>query len=239
MGGVDKKANPRLAAARRGLAQRLRDLRRSRGLRLSDITAISGVSEPYLSRIESGERWPSLPTLLTLASAYGVDPSVLLKETSSPDRVALHRAGAVWSGDEAAGSGTMGHGGFEVGYDLGSRLSSSDDRDEPGAGGLSSPEEMLGMAFAGCFSMSLAEQLGAAGFTPRRIATTAEVRLASSPDKIEISEVVLTCEADVGGIVAARFEEIANITKRSCVVSRALAAVSVSLDARLTPTAPG
>jgi osmotically inducible protein OsmC len=218
--------------SRQVLGSRLRILRLSRGLRLADVTAMSGVSEPFLSRIESGQRWPSLPTLLTLAATYGVDAAALIQKPAAVGGIAVHQATAVWVGDENDGCGQMAKDGFVVDYDRGSRLSSSEERELAGKM-LGSPEELIGMAFAGCFSMSLAAQLGAAGFSPKRIETAAEVRLDVGMQEVAITEIHLTCEAEVDGIERSRFDEIAGITTRSCVVSRALAAVKVTLDSRL------
>jgi osmotically inducible protein OsmC len=92
---------------------------------------------------------------------------------------------------------------------------------------------MIGAALAGCFSMSLAERLGTAGFDPKRIATTAEVLLAVTPDGVAINEIRLDCEAGVDGIDDARLAEIGQVTKQRCVVSRALAAVPVTLNVQL------
>ena len=90
-----------------------------------------------------------------------------------------------------------------------------------------------GWRLLGCFSMSLAQRLDDAGFHPSRIETSAEVHLGVSPELVEIAEIRLACDADVGDIDDLRFQEIANITKRTCVVARALMAVPVTLDARL------
>jgi len=216
------------------LAERLNRLRRERGFRLADVAAVSGISEAHLSRIESAERWPSLPTLLTLAAAFGVDASSLLMESGPRGTDTLHGAGATWHGEEDTGLGLMTNGGIEVGYDLESRLSAS--RERTGDDRLSSPEELVGMALAGCFSMSLARSLSVAGFPPNRITTEAEVTLRSGPEEVAIAGIHLRCAAEVNGVTRTRLDEIAHATKRSCVVSRALAAVAVTLDVELLPT---
>lgn len=225
--------SPHVVAMLRSTAERLRQLRAERALRLTDVSAISGISEAHLSRIEAAERWPSLPALLTLADVYGIDPSTLLEGRLSALPVARHDARAVWEGSQDTGSGFMTSNGVRVAYDEDSRLSSTDERAGTADGRLGSPEELIGMAFAGCFSMSLAEALSKAGFRPRRIETNADVRLGTSGERISITTIHLVCAADVPGIDEPRFQEFAHITKRSCVVSRALAAAPVTLDAQL------
>jgi OsmC subfamily peroxiredoxin len=214
------------------IAERIRILRVERGFRLVDLAALTGLSEAHLYRLEQGERWPSVPALLTLANVYGVEPSVLLSGPSRPERIALHRSGATWEGQEATGTGVMVNHAVTVSYNRESRLKSTDLYDS-GGGVAGSPEELIGMAFAGCFSMSLAQQLSAAGFEPRRIEASAEVRLGVSSDQAAITEIRLGCEAAVVDIDDNRFQEIAQITKRTCVIARALMAVPVTLDARL------
>jgi OsmC subfamily peroxiredoxin len=229
----DGAASPKVLATLHGFAERMRQLRTERGFRLADLAAISGLSEGHLYRLEQGERWPSVPALLTLAGAYGVEPSVLLSGPTPPNRVTRHQAEASWTGGEATGSGVMVNHDVKVCYDRESRLTPVPERGDGGDGLVGSPEELIGMAFAGCFSMSLAQRLGDAGFEPQRIDTSAEVRLGVSPEQVGITEIVLTCDADVREIDDARFQEIAHVTKRTCVVSRALLAVPVTLDARL------
>src|SRR5262249_17244595 len=115
-----------------------------------------------------------------------------------------------------------------------SRLSRSDG---PSDGGETrgSPEELIATALAGCFSMSLADRLGLAGFEPHRIETRAEILLALTTDGVSITEIRLDCDGAVEGIDQERLDEIAQITKRTWVVSPALMAVPVTLNVRLVP----
>jgi osmotically inducible protein OsmC len=211
------------------LSERVRTLRLERGLRLADVARLSGLSEAHLSRVEQGERWPSVQVLLTLASVYGVEPSVLLAVSEQNAPTTRRQSWATWRGTEARGTGVMATQSARVEYDRSSRIAV--EQLEPSLG---SPEELVGMAYAGCFSMSLARQLEVAGFQPKTIDTAAEVSLTASAAGRSISEIRLNCEADVARIQPARFQEIANITKRTCVIGRALLAVPVSVDARLT-----
>ncbi|MBI6951828.1 OsmC family protein [Pseudomonas sp. B21-023] len=94
------------------------------------------------------------------------------------------------------------------------------------------PEELIGAAHAGCFSMALSMMLGEAGFTPERIDTHAEVSLDKQTDGFAITAVHLTLKATVPGASEAQFQEIANKAKAGCPVSKVLNA-TISLDATL------
>lgn len=94
------------------------------------------------------------------------------------------------------------------------------------------PEELIGAAHAGCFSMALSKLLGEAGFTAERIDTTAEVTLDKQADGFAITAVHLILNAKVPGATDAQFLEVANKAKAGCPVSKVLNA-SISLDATL------
>src|SRR5215470_2526388 len=130
--------------------------------------------------------------------------------------MATARAEATWTGNLKVGAGTMkGASGFLEGpYTYRSRF-------EGDAGGTN-PEELIGAAHAGCFSMFLAAELTTAGFPPTRIHTTATVHLEAGPT---IARIELVTEADVPRIDAATFQEKVDASKRGCPVSKALAAV--------------
>ncbi len=216
------------------LGERMRGLRLERGLRLADLAALSGLSEPYLTRLEHGQRWPSVQVLLQLSTIYGVDLSTLLWGPAAPPFMATHRAEAFWEGREESGSGMMAAGAVRVSYDRASRLAL--EVDAPPAGG--SPEAQLGMAIAGSFSMALARQLESAGFEPSRVETEAEVQLAASVSGHSITEIRLACTVDAPGIEERALQEMAQITKRMCVVGRALLAVPLGLQVRLVGPSP-
>jgi len=218
-----------LDAMRRTTAARLRSLRLERGLRLADVARLTDLSPAHLSRIESADRWPSLPALIALAAAYGVDLSTMLGQRSAPAEVSVHSGDAVWEGDEARGAGVMIANDVTLRYTHESRTQGTEERAE----GMGSPEELIGVALAGCFSMSLADRLVQAGATPERIETAAQVQLSVSPDESLITGIRLTCRARAAGLDRAQFEQLADVTRQSCVVARALAAIPVSLDATL------
>jgi osmotically inducible protein OsmC len=217
------------------IARRLRSLRFDSGLRLVDLAARSGLSEVHLYRLEQGERAPSLRALLAIAQAYDVPPGQLL-DVPAPgagDPVA-HAASAEWVGSEQSGGGVMTSNGVRVRFDHESRTTPSDGDGD----GRGSPESMIGMALAGCFSMSLADRLEQGGFSPERIETLAKVDLGCTDGTHAISEIGLVCEAVVADIDDARFQALARATRETCVVARALAAVPTTLDAHLLRLAP-
>ena len=85
------------------------------------------------------------------------------------------------------------------------------------------PEELIGAAHAGCYSMFLSALLTTNGTPPARVHTSATVHLTAGPT---ISKIELNCEADVPGLDADRFQELALEAKAKCPVSKALAAVN-------------
>jgi lipoyl-dependent peroxiredoxin len=221
---VKRVSGDRIARSLHQLGVRIRALRLERGLRLADMATLTGFSEAYLYRVEEGQRSPSLPGLLRIADAFNVSPGELLDAPVSNTRLAVHHGAAVWEGTERDGDGQMWSATSSARrYDLASRLRTSEDEQ------ATSPEEHIGMALAGCFSMSLAQQLEAAGFAPRRIETGADVKLSIGADGVELSSIVLNAHADVPGISPARLEDLAQYTKKACVIARALAAVPVTL----------
>jgi lipoyl-dependent peroxiredoxin len=138
----------------------------------------------------------------------------------------VRKANAVWEGSLKEGNGrvALGSGAFEGRYSFGSRFEE--------AGGTN-PEELIGAAHAGCFSMALAAGLGRGGHSPKRIATTAKVHLEKVGDGFSITRIELDCEAEVPGIDNATFQDFANKAKEGCPVSRALAGAEITLNARL------
>ena len=135
-------------------------------------------------------------------------------------------ADAEWNGDLQSGMGHMrvGSGAFEGAYDFRTRM---------GEAVGTNPEELIGAAHAGCFSMALAAQLGAAGFKPEKIKTHAQVHFAQVNGAWTIDRIDLTTVASVPGASDHDFQEQAEGAKKNCPVSRALAGVEIHLDARL------
>jgi len=135
-------------------------------------------------------------------------------------------AEAQWEGSLQDGKGTMrfGSGAFEGQYSFASRF-------EEGSG--TNPEELIGAAHAGCFSMALSAGLGRAGFTPDRVHTTASVSLEKGDSGFRINRIDLVTEASVPGIDEATFQEQAETAKANCPVSQALAGTQITLKATL------
>lgn len=104
-------------------------------------------------------------------------------------------------------------------------------RFEEGEG--TNPEELIGAAHAGCYSMFLSALLGAQKLTPTRIHTTATVHLGTVDDAPTITNIDLVCEAEVPGIDEATFLKHAETAKAGCPVSKALAGPEISLKAKL------
>jgi osmotically inducible protein OsmC len=97
----------------------------------------------------------------------------------------------------------------------------------------SNPEELIGAALAGCFSMAFTLALEKAGAQPTRVHTDADVTIEKQPDGFAITGIALTTRASVTGIDAERFQDIAEQTKRTCPVSKALTGTKVTLRAVL------
>jgi osmotically inducible protein OsmC len=118
----------------------------------------------------------------------------------------------------------LGSGSYEGAYSFATRF-----EEEPGT----NPEELIGAAHAGCFSMALSGGLGRAGFTATRIETDARVHLTLGEGGAAISRIELSCRAEVPGIDAGTFADQAEGAKKNCPVSKALTGVEIALDARL------
>jgi lipoyl-dependent peroxiredoxin len=131
-----------------------------------------------------------------------------------------------WEGDLPRGRGemTIGAGVWTGPYSFPSRM-----QDQPGT----NPEELIGAAHSGCFSMALAAALGKAGHTPTRIDTTAEVHFDKVGEGFKITSITLKTRGDVPGIDEATFQKFAADAKRNCPVSQALAGTEIRLEANL------
>jgi osmotically inducible protein OsmC len=141
--------------------------------------------------------------------------------------MATRNATAEWQGDLQGGSGTMSvaSGLFEGQFSFKTRF-----EDEPGT----NPEELIGAAHAGCFSMALSNILAEAGHAPESVRTTAKVHLRQVDGNPTISQIDLVTEGRVPDIDNDQFVEYANQAKAGCPVSRALGGVGeITLDAKL------
>lgn len=140
-------------------------------------------------------------------------------------------ANAVWNGTGLEGSGTLSSTSGvldQTPYSFKTRF-----QNEDGKAGTN-PEELVAAAHAGCFSMALSFQLTGAGFAPTALRTKASVEMEQANGGFKISGIKLTVEGEVPNISAGQFDELANVAKANCPISQALAAVPITLDARLT-----
>ena len=138
--------------------------------------------------------------------------------------MSISKASATWTGAFKSGKGVMKpDNAGEVPFSVGTRFE--------GVKG-SNPEEMIGAALAGCFSMALSVGLEKAGMTPETIATSAKVHLDKQGDGFGIPRIELTTEVRATGGNAEKFKAVAEDTKKNCPVSKVLRA-EIMLDAKL------
>ena len=141
--------------------------------------------------------------------------------------MATREASARWEGSLREGGGTMalGSGSYEGPYSFQSRF-------EQGDG--TNPEELIGAAHAGCFSMALSLVLGEAGHEPESIATDAKVHLdRAEGGGFDISRIELSTRGRVPGLDADEFRKHAEAAKDNCPVSKVLSGAEITLDASL------
>jgi len=136
------------------------------------------------------------------------------------------KAHALWRGKLKNGEGTvkLGSGLFESPYSFRSRF-------KEGEG--TNPEELIGAAHAGCFSMALANILAEGGYEPKEISTEAEVSLDVIGGDFAITGINLITEASVPGIDKEEFQKHAQMAKENCPVSKALAGTDITLKAMI------
>jgi len=135
-------------------------------------------------------------------------------------------ATAQWDGSLRDGSGKMrmASGSYEGPFSFQSRF-------KEGEG--TNPEELIGAAHAGCFSMQLSGELAGRGATPESVQTEARVEVSKVEGGFAISKIDLTTQVRAAGIDEAKFQEAAQAAKRNCPVSQALTGVEISVDATL------
>ena len=138
----------------------------------------------------------------------------------------IRKAHAVWHGTGRDGTGDI----TTASGVLSSTPYSYKTRFEGDPG--TNPEELIAAAHAGCFTMALAFQLQAAGFTPEELTTEAAVSLVPDGPGFKIDKSALTLTAKVPGLDKAKFDELAGVAEKNCPVSRVLNA-EITLDATL------
>ena len=139
----------------------------------------------------------------------------------------IRKANAHWKGDLKSGSGTLNTETKLLNntmYDAGSRFES---------GKTTNPEELIGAAHAGCYTMALANSLSKDGFKVNLITTDAKVHLEKTDAGFTITKIELDTVGDVDGIDSDKFQKYAEQTKTGCPVSRALTGPMIVLTAKL------
>jgi osmotically inducible protein OsmC len=139
--------------------------------------------------------------------------------------MAISKGSAQWTGGLKDGKGTMkpAHA-AEAPFSLASRFEGAPS---------SNPEELIGAALSGCFSMALTVALEQAGLKPKSVKSSADVHLDRQGEGFAITSIELTTEASVPGVDNAKFQTIAEETKKGCPVSKALAGTKITLKATL------
>jgi osmotically inducible protein OsmC len=138
----------------------------------------------------------------------------------------IRKASAEWRGSLKEGKGTISSESGAIAnlpYSFKTRF-----ENEKGT----NPEELIGAAHAGCFSMALSAQLGGAGITPESIRTTAAVTLEKVGEGFSVTAVHLDVQAKIPGGDRAAFEKAANEAKAGCPISKLLNA-KITMEARL------
>jgi osmotically inducible protein OsmC len=139
----------------------------------------------------------------------------------------IRTASARWQGNLTEGSGTLrtGKGGLEGNYSFKSRF-------EEGEG--TNPEELIGAAHAGCFSMAFSKALADAGATPTSVETTAKVHFDKTDAGFSVTRIDLETVGQVPGLDEGEFQKLAEAAKANCPISRLLSpGAEITLTARL------
>ena len=143
--------------------------------------------------------------------------------------MAKRSARAVWGGDLAGGSGTVGAGSGAF-SDLAVSWSARTEQPD----GLTSPEELIAAAHASCYAMACSNALASGGHAPERLEVTATCHLDQADPGVRISRVELDVSGRVPGLDASGFQRAAEEGERGCPVSNALRGdVEIELRARL------
>lgn len=143
-------------------------------------------------------------------------------------------AHTAWQGGLQDGSGTV-----ELATSKAATLDVSfPKRASEDGGGITNPEELIGAAHSSCYAMALSNELGQAGGTINSLDVTADVTLGPDPDGgFKVTGIALRVSADVDGVDADGFAQAADAAKSGCPISKALAAVDITLDANLGTSA--
>ena len=137
--------------------------------------------------------------------------------------MATRKATARWNGTLKEGNGVMKYGEVEGPFTFASRF-------QEGKG--TNPEELVGAAHSGCFSMYLAAIISSDNYKPTSIQTTASIHLGDDNGP-KITSIDLDCEANIPGLDAEKFAQYAQTAKEKCPISRLYAGTKINLSAKL------
>jgi len=138
--------------------------------------------------------------------------------------MSIRKANSEWKGTLKEGHGLMNFSNYSGPYSFSSRF-------EEGKG--TNPEELIGAAHSGCYSMFLAALISGEGLVPTHVATQAKVHLESDDIGPLITKIELFCEVKCDGLSQEKFEELAAAAKAKCPISRLVASADIRLDAKL------
>lgn len=138
--------------------------------------------------------------------------------------MSIRTAKSQWNGTLKKGSGTMNFSNYSGPYTFASRF-------EEGKG--TNPEELVGAAHSGCYSMFLAALIAAEDLEAESVSTTAKVHLDSDDIGPVVSTIELHCEVKCSGLSQEKFNELAAAAKEKCPISRLVSAANIKLDAKL------
>ena len=138
--------------------------------------------------------------------------------------MSIRKAKAQWSGTLKEGKGLMNFSNYSGPYTFRSRF-------EEGDG--TNPEELVGAAHAGCYSMFLSALISGENLVPEIIETTASVHLERDDVGPVVSKIELDCSVKCDGLTVEKFEELAAAAKTKCPISRLVSSADIKLDAKL------
>lgn len=138
--------------------------------------------------------------------------------------MSVRTAKSQWNGTLKEGKGTMNFSNYSGPFTFKSRF-------EEGTG--TNPEELVGAAHSGCYSMFLAALISGEGLTPESVETTAKVHLGQDETGPLVTTIELDCQVKCEGLSQQKFEELSLAAKAKCPISRLVAAADVKLNAVL------
>jgi osmotically inducible protein OsmC len=138
--------------------------------------------------------------------------------------MSVRTAKSQWNGTLKEGKGTMNFSNYSGPFTFKSRF-------EEGSG--TNPEELIGAAHSGCYSMFLAALISGEGLSPDSVETTAKVHLGSDDQGPVITTIELDCKVQCEGLSQEKFQELSQAAKKGCPISRLVAAADIQLKAVL------